>query len=243
MLFDLRARGRRRVVKVVYASLALLMGGGLVLFGIGGDVQGGLVDAFREDSQQGAGNRAFEERLDKAEAAVKRNPQAAGAWAELARLRYQEAGQGENFDQAEAAFTESGVRELRSSVAAWERHTKLAKKPNSNVASLMVQAYTALDQLDKAVGALEIVVESRDEPTPQLYTQLASLAYAAGQTRKAELAGKQALRLANPDDREVIKGQLDSAKEIGKQRALQEAQQGQPKPKPEGAEGLLQPGS
>ncbi len=46
MLFDLRGSGRRRTVKIVYITLAFLMGGGLVLFGIGGDVSGGLFDAF-----------------------------------------------------------------------------------------------------------------------------------------------------------------------------------------------------
>ena len=48
MLFDLRGRGRRRTVKFVYITLAVLMGGGLVLFGIGGGgaTQGGLVDAI-----------------------------------------------------------------------------------------------------------------------------------------------------------------------------------------------------
>ena len=30
MLFDLRGSGRRRVVKIVYITLAFLMGGGLV---------------------------------------------------------------------------------------------------------------------------------------------------------------------------------------------------------------------
>ena len=34
MLFDLRGKGRRRTVQVIYVSLAILMGGGLVLFGI-----------------------------------------------------------------------------------------------------------------------------------------------------------------------------------------------------------------
>ena len=53
MLFDLRGAGRRRVVKVVYVTLAFLMGGGLVLFGIGGDVSGGLVDAITERSGSG----------------------------------------------------------------------------------------------------------------------------------------------------------------------------------------------
>ena len=45
MLFDLRGR-RRRLVQATYLSLAVLMGGGLVLFGIGGDVSGGLFNAF-----------------------------------------------------------------------------------------------------------------------------------------------------------------------------------------------------
>jgi len=35
MLFDLRGRGRRRTVQVIYGGLALLMGSGLVLFGVG----------------------------------------------------------------------------------------------------------------------------------------------------------------------------------------------------------------
>ena len=46
MLFDLRGRGRRRTVQVIYLSLAILMGGGLVLFGIGGATSGGLFDAI-----------------------------------------------------------------------------------------------------------------------------------------------------------------------------------------------------
>ncbi len=35
MLFDLRSRGRRRTVQFVYLGLAILLGGGLVLFGVG----------------------------------------------------------------------------------------------------------------------------------------------------------------------------------------------------------------
>ena len=50
MLFDLRGRGRRRTVQVIYLSLAILMGGGLVLFGIGGATSGGLIDAIQWDN-------------------------------------------------------------------------------------------------------------------------------------------------------------------------------------------------
>ena len=46
MLFDLRGRGRRRTVQVIYLSLAVLMGGGLVLFGIGGGTNESLFDAI-----------------------------------------------------------------------------------------------------------------------------------------------------------------------------------------------------
>ena len=41
MLFDLRGHGRRRAVRVIYIGLALLMGVGLVGFGIGGGFGGG----------------------------------------------------------------------------------------------------------------------------------------------------------------------------------------------------------
>lgn len=243
MLFDLRARGRRRAVKVVYAGLALLMGGGLVLFGIGGDVQGGLFDAFREDTQNSAGDRVFEQRLERAEKAVVARPKDAKAWADVARLRYQDASQGGNFDEAKGAFTEEGLAELRKSTQAWERHVDLAKKPDPNLARLMVQAYTAADDLRAAATTLEVVIDGEDEPSAELYTQLATLAYAAGQNRKAELAGEQALKLADKDDREVVKGQLDSAKQLGAQRQAQKVQESQPQTSPEGAEGLLQPGS
>ena len=48
MLFDLRGRGRRRTVQAVYLTLAILLGGGLVLFGVGGNVSGGLLDALKD---------------------------------------------------------------------------------------------------------------------------------------------------------------------------------------------------
>ena len=47
MLFDLRSRGRRRTVQAVYLFLAILIGGGLVLFGVGaGNGLGGLLNGL-----------------------------------------------------------------------------------------------------------------------------------------------------------------------------------------------------
>ncbi len=212
MLFDLRGR-RRRTVQVVYATLAILMGGGLVLFGIGGDVQGGIVDAFRDGST--ATEDLFEERIEEAQETVRANPENAAAWAALAKLRYQQAGTGENFDSTTGIFTEGGRAELARSETAWNRYLALEPEElDDQVASLMVQAFgpAGLDKPAEAVKAMEIVVDSRDE-TPALYAQLAVYAYTAGQVRKGDLAGAKAIELAKPEDRAQLEAQIDAAKQ------------------------------
>jgi tetratricopeptide (TPR) repeat protein len=213
MLFDLRGRGRRRAVQGIYLSLAILMGGGLVLFGIGGATSGGLLDAFKADSGSQNVSDVFKQRIDKAEAAVKANPRNAAAWAELTRVRYQQAGTGDGFDQNNGVFTDKGKDQLRQTEAAWNKYVSLTDKPDDTVASLMVQAFgqAGLNEPDKAVAAQEIVIDSREATAP-MYVQLAALAYQAGQTRKAELASKKALELTPKDDREQVKAQLQAAR-------------------------------
>ena len=213
MLFDLRGTGRRRTVKVVYITLAFLMGGGLVLFGIGGDVSGGLVDAITE---RGASGDDGSDRFRKQEqAALKRtqaNAQDAPAWAALARARFQLAGVGENFDPEKGTFTKAGRAKLTGAEQAWDRYLSLdPKKPDDRVAGLMVQAFGALNKPDKAAQAQEVITDAR--PTASTFTQLAVFAYQAGQTRKGDLARDKALELTDPDMREALKGQLEQAKQ------------------------------
>ena len=223
MLFDLRGSGRRRTVKIVYITLAFLMGGGLVLFGIGGGggISGGLVDAITERSGGGdTGGDRFRKQEAAALARTKANAQDAPAWAALARARFQLAGAGENFDPDKATFTTAGRAKLESAGQAWERYLALEpKKPDDRVASLMVQAYGALNQPDKAATAQEVITEAR--PTAATYTQLAIFAYQAGQTRKGDLAKNKALELTDPDMREALKGQLETAKQSAGAAAAQ----------------------
>jgi hypothetical protein len=56
MLFDLRSRGRRRTVQAVYLGLAVLMGGGLILFGVGTGSGIGVLLKFadRRDAKRAA---------------------------------------------------------------------------------------------------------------------------------------------------------------------------------------------
>ena len=213
MLFDLRGRGRRRAVQAIYLSLAVLMGGGLVLFGIGGATSGGLLDAFKGSANSQSASDIFQKRIDAAERGVKARPNDPQAWAQLTRVRYQQAGTGDGFDNNQNVFTEKGKEELAAVETAWDKYLTLTDKPDDSVASLMVQAFSqvGLNKPDKAVQALEVILDRR-QPTGPLYVQLAALAYQAGQTRKAQLASKKALALTPKDDREQIKAQLESAR-------------------------------
>ena len=228
MLFDLRGRGRRRTVQVIYLSLALLMGGGLVFFGIGGDVQGGLFDAFRDN--QGSANDAVEEQVEKAEERVNANRQDAAAWAALAQAKFQLAGQSDGYNEEQGTFEGDARRELEQSVRAWETHLRLAgKKPNAETAAVMQQAYIALDQPEQAVRTQEIVVDSLPNPGFGDYAKLAQLAYLAGQNRKGDLASDKAIEVAreegqSKDTVDALKAQLDQIKNQAAQQALQDAQ-------------------
>src|SRR3712207_5441884 len=184
MLFDLRARGRRRTVQAVYLSLALLLGGGLVLFGIGGEVSGGLVDGLRGDG--GNVNEAIEDRVDNAEARVKANPGDANGFAELAEARYQLAGQSKGFNETATdptqQFTGASRRQLELAERAWDRHVQLAgERPNTDTALTMRNAFVALGKPEKGVRAQEIVLEERgDQAGFGDFVVLAQLAYQAG---------------------------------------------------------------
>jgi hypothetical protein len=211
MLFDLRGRGRRRTVQVIYLSLALLMGGGLVLFGIGGDVQGGLFDAF----SQGGGNATeqIEERVDDARMRTTQRPQDPAAWASLAEAQYQLAGQSEGYKAETGEFTGESRTHLVQSKAAWERHLRVAgDRPNANLAATMRNALTALGDDAGAVRAQEIVLDGLQDPGFGDYAQLAALAYAANQTRKGDLAADRAKELAPKAQREQLEQSLDAAK-------------------------------
>jgi hypothetical protein len=211
MLFDLRGRGRRRTVQVIYICLALLMGGGLVLFGIGGDVQGGLFDAFREN--QGNATDQIQKRVDAARKTATTRPQDPAAWARLAEAEYQLAGQSKGYDQQTGQFSGAARTHLVAAQRAWQRHVRLAgDKPDANLAATMRNALTALGDRPGAVRAQEIVLDSLDNPGFGDYAQLAALAYGAGQTRKGDLAADRAVELAPKDQRKDLEASLQQAK-------------------------------
>src|SRR3984885_1609517 len=135
MLFDLRSRGRRRTVQGVYLGLAILMGGGLVLFGVGaGNGLGGLLNAFNgsgSSSNQSQGVSAAEKAAIKA---TQTNPNDPGAWSNLIQTRWSNASSNTtDFNSSTGQFTTAGKQELTKLTQDWGQYQKLVKQPDPNV--------------------------------------------------------------------------------------------------------------
>src|SRR5262245_60062230 len=129
MLFDLRGR-RRRVVQATYLMLALLLGGGLVLFGIGGDVSGGLLNAFDGSGGGGNANAALEDRIDRQEQRLQANPANVVLLQSLVRDNYQLATSQQ--PSGATAFPDDARDELQKAASYWQRYLKAeSEKPNA----------------------------------------------------------------------------------------------------------------
>jgi hypothetical protein len=219
MLFDLQSRGRRSVVKVIYAGLAVLLGGGLLLFGVGTGVGGGgFLDIFNNQGTSTKSQLSAQEKS--ANRAVRANPSDAAAWLTLARLRYQDA----DYDQTTLTFTQAGRVQLQSATQAWRRYLVLKpKQPDPTVARLMVNAYSqaGLDEPSSAADTMEIVTAA--QPSAQSFGALAQLAYAAGQIRKGDLASARAVQLTPKARRTLVKQQLATARKTALKQQVQSA--------------------
>src|SRR4051794_32412403 len=126
MLFDLQG-SRKTAVKVIYLGLAILMAGGLVLFGVGSSVNGGLANVF----DSGNGSSAAKDSVNKYSEQVQANPQNKKALANLIAARYSLAGTPENFNQDKGTFSKEGSTQLKLLKTDWNTYLKLTKnKPD-----------------------------------------------------------------------------------------------------------------
>jgi hypothetical protein len=217
LLFDLRGRGRRRTIQIVYASLAVLMAAGLILFGVGSGLAGGLIDAINGNSGNGgAGNSLLQKQADTLQKRAQLNPKDAATWAKLARTQFQLAAG--TIDQQTGQYSKDGRKDLAAAGVSWDRYLALTpEKPDPAIAALMVQAYVQLGNAAKGADAQEIVTAAT--PNRNNYLALAKLAYAAGQTRKGDLAAAKALSETPKDLRTAVKQQLDAAKQQSAKQA------------------------
>jgi hypothetical protein len=217
MLFDLRGR-RRRVVQATYLLLAVLLGGGLVLFGIGGDVSGGLFDAFSERGGSGGSNNdAIEERVDRLENRVAANPNNTAALQELVRDYYGLATTQQ--ESGSTAFPEDAKDELRKAGSAWQRYVAAVEgDPSAATATFALRVYdpAALNQPKEAQEAAAIIAESENDSSS--YLQLVGYAALAGDTRTADLATQKAVDLAPKDQKKDVEQQAEQLKKSVQQQ-------------------------
>lgn len=204
MLFDLRSPGRRRAIKVIYAGLAVLMGGGLVFFGIGGDAPGGLGDALGLTDQGGGAASSFEDQIKDAEQKVEDNPRNQAAVLELIAANYAAATSTFERDESTGAAVPTGDSEpyLSGAADAWDRYLALKpKRPDTGSANQISQVYFALAQiatsatevqtdLDAAADAQRLVAEA--EPSLGAYAALAQYLYLAGEFKAGDAAARRA---------------------------------------------------
>jgi hypothetical protein len=226
MLFDLRGRGRRRTVQVLYLGLALLMGGGLVFLGVGGGFgSGGILNAFT--GNEGSSSAIFSNQIKKYEKLTKGQPNSVYAWEQLTLAQLHEAGS-EAYVTRTGGLTSKG-KELFSQVAqSWNSYLALnPPKPSLELAKEMVRVFDeeGLNNPASAVQVLQIVVAA--EPTSEsYYASLAEYAYKAHNTRIGDLASAKAVGLAPAAQRKRLKTALAAIKK-----------------NPTGAEGGAQSGS
>jgi hypothetical protein len=219
MLFDLKGR-RRRVVQITYVGLALLMGGGLVLTGVGSSASGGLLDAFigGNSSSTSDAKKPFENQIKAAEARLRTNPKDESALATLVRAHFGLAGL-EQQDQGGVAvgYTDKGKAELRRADEAWTRYLAAdPQKIDTGLAATALQIYDPLG-LGTPSDAKKLVVPARaiaeQQDTPDAYIKLIEVATVAGDTRTAALAERKALSLAkSKDERNTIKERIATVK-------------------------------
>jgi hypothetical protein len=216
MLFDLRSRGRRRAVQVIYLGLAILIGGGLILFGVGtGSGGGGLLNGLTGNGSGGGQSQAVDQVTKAALKAVRLHPSDPSSWSQLEQAYWDAAHLSSSYNSNTGQYTTSGKKLLAKTTGAWQHYASLTKSPNADVALLAAGAYGQQADYAQEANAWEDVVQA-DPTTAKGYECLAFSAYAAKQTRVGDLASTKALSLAP----KLQKIQLQSALKASKTQPL-----------------------
>jgi hypothetical protein len=206
------------MIQVVYGFLAVLIGGGLVLFGVGSGSGGtGVLSQLAQNGGGSAsGLKTYVTAVTKTERVAKAAPNSAPAWANYATAVYHLASVGDNYvdTTTEVGYTASGAKELAVLDKAWNHYLSLSPaKPNITLASEVAAAFGSepgVQEYSIAESAQEVVTESRPKNFRE-WTVLAGDAYLAGDASHGKLAEAKALKLAPKAERTAVKAALDKA--------------------------------
>jgi tetratricopeptide (TPR) repeat protein len=226
VLFDLQSPGRRRVIKVVYSLLAILLFVGLVGFGIGSSVSGGgLSDIF---GGGGGSSSGFEGDIKDAQAKVDANPKNAQAQLALARLYLQQAQTqlDADPDTGQTVVTSDAEESYNKAADAWDAYLKRKPaKPDAGAALQIAGAFFLLAQnstsaadaraqVEAAAKAQRVAVDAN--PSAGNLNNLALYLYFSGETAKADQAAAEAIAKQPKSSQAQLQKQFDSIRKQAK---------------------------
>jgi hypothetical protein len=216
MLFDLRGGHRGKVVKVVYAVLAILMGASLFL--TVGPVS--ISRLFEGGSSSSNAAEPYEEQAERIEVRLKKEPDNPDLLLSLTRAQINAGNANVTVEpNGEKQLSTDAVQAYQEADQSWSEYLKSTKEPNPGLAQLVAPmmitlaetatGYPQADQrIDAAAEAQKIVAESR--PSVNALTTLAFYTYFTGNTKAADEARAEAKQLAKTkSEREEIDKQLD----------------------------------
>jgi hypothetical protein len=222
MLFDTRGR-RKHVIRVVYATLALLMGASLFL--VVGPFS--IADIFNTASTTNPAT-VLDEQAERIEAKLRTEPDNADLLLSLTRTRIA-AGNAQSEVNPETGLpflTPEGSEDLFLASEAWKRYLKATNEPNPSGALLMAGAYFSLaesggttfeeieENIENAAAAQRIVAETR--PSVGSLTNLAIYEYFANDFAAGDEAARKAEEKAPKAEAKEVKTQLAEFRQRGK---------------------------
>lgn len=234
MLFDLRSGRRRTLVKVVYATLAVLMGLSLFL------VVGGFNLAELFNSNGGTDPTAvFEEDAGRIEAKLQKEPENSQLLLSLTRTRINAGNSlyGGEPGAEVRTVTPEAVEQLRLAADAWERYLGTTDKPSASGALLMGPTMLVLaenarstkeseENAETAAEAASIVAEQRPNLN-SLSTYAIYVALLAEKEKAEALAGKAKKYASEKSVEEAIDKEVARYLQIGErfQKVVKEVEQ------------------
>jgi hypothetical protein len=210
MLFDLRARGRRKTVQIVYLGLALLFLLGFVGFGVGvGGGGGGIFNALTENGGSNSAN--FAAKVAAAQKRTQQHPTEAAAWKALVEAQFHQASEPGNIATVGETekYTAQGKALLVKLAKSWSTYLKLeTSHPDTELAARISGIFgeQGLNQPASEMQALQIAVKGN--PTVRLYSALAVSAYKAGNLKVGDAAARKTVSLAPATERAKVKKYL-----------------------------------
>ncbi|HEY5943177.1 MAG TPA: hypothetical protein VIT89_09985 [Solirubrobacterales bacterium] len=218
MLFDLRGGRRGKVVKVVYATLAVLMGLSLFLV-IGGF---NIAELFESSNSSGEAAKPYEEQAERLEAELKKTPAEPKLLSSLTRAQIGAGNAQVTVEpNGERLVSTDAAQEYQKAYQSWTEYLKATPEPDAGLALLVAPMLLQLAELSTTYAQADTRIDSsseaqlivaEDRPSVNAWTTLAFYSYFTN-PQLAEKARAEAKKLAaGKSEREAIDKQLDEFK-------------------------------